>query len=68
MINVELEFFIPYELCYKYGLLDSGIDKKILVMTAVGKNSDEFEQLSLSDSPFYWNCGNLIRRKNVKQK
>ncbi|CDI47315.1 hypothetical protein BN927_02382 [Lactococcus lactis subsp. lactis Dephy 1] len=37
-------------------------------MTAVSKNSDEFEQLSLSDSPFYWNCGNLIRRKNVKQK
>ena len=32
MINVELEFFIPYELCYKYVLLDSGIDKKILVM------------------------------------
>lgn len=36
MINVELEFFIPYELCYKYGLLDSGIDKKILVMRLSG--------------------------------
>ena len=36
MINVELEFFIPYELCYKYDLLDSGIDKKILVMRLSG--------------------------------
>lgn len=36
MINVELEFFIPYELCYKYVLLDSGIDKKILVMRLSG--------------------------------
>ena len=30
MINVELEFFIPYELCYKY------VDKKILVMRLSG--------------------------------
>ena len=36
MINVELEFFIPYELCYKYVLLDSGIDNKILVMRLSG--------------------------------
>ena len=36
MINVELEFFIPFELCYQYGLLDSGSDKKILVMRLSG--------------------------------